>query len=106
MEAELERLQALGIISPVKFSRWAAPIVQVGKKDGSIKICGDYKLTVNTASSTVTYPLPVIDELLANLAGGKYFTKLDLSNAYLQLPLDKESSAYVTINTHKPLQLQ
>ena len=75
----------------------------VGKKDGSIRICGDYKLTVNTASSTVTYPLPVIDELLANLAGGKYFTKIDLSSAYLQLPLDKESSAYVTINTYKGL---
>ena len=103
VEAELENLQALGIISPVKFSRWAAPIVPVGKKDSSIRICGDYKLTVNTASSTVTYPLPVIDELLANLAGGNYFTKLDLSNAYLQLPLEKESSAYVTINTHKGL---
>ena len=50
-----------------------------------------------------TYPLPVVDELFANLTGGKYFSKLDLSNAYLQLPLDDESKQLVTINTHKGL---
>lgn len=44
-----------------------------------------------------------MEELFANLAGGKYFTKLDLSNAYLQLPLDPESKQYVTVNTLKGL---
>ena len=46
VEKELECLQLQGIIEPVKFSDWAAPIVPVLKKDGNIRICGDYKLTV------------------------------------------------------------
>ena len=42
-------------------------------------------------------------ELLANLSGGKYFSKLDMSQAYLQLPLDEESKELVTVNIHKGL---
>jgi len=103
VEAELQRLEGLGIISPVQFSRWAAPIVPVRKKDGSVRICGDYKITVNKASPTETYPLPRVEELFSSLAGGKYYSKLDLSQAYLQLPLDEETKDYVTINTHKGL---
>ena len=103
VEAELDRLQAMGVISPVKSSLWAAPIVPVVKKDGRVRICGDFKVTVNRASPTESYPLPVIDDLMADLAGGKYFSKLDLSNAYLQLPLDEKSSEFLTINTHKGL---
>ena len=58
------------------------------KSDGHVRICGDYKVTVNLAAK---YPLPHIEELFAFLAGGKLFTKLDLSHAYLQVPLDKRS---------------
>jgi len=87
----------------VQSSSWAAPVVPVIKKNGEVRLCGDYKLTINQASSTETYPLPRIDELYANLSGGKFFSKLDLSNAYLQLPLDEQSKQYVTINTHKGL---
>ena len=103
VEQELQELQDKGIISPVQFSPWAAPVVPVLKKNGKIRICGDYKLTINRAAPTETYPLPVIDELLANLAGGEFFSKLDMSNAYLQLPLDETSQQYVTVNTHKGL---
>ena len=42
---ELERLEREGVIEPVQFSDWAAPIVPVVKRDGSIWICGDYKVT-------------------------------------------------------------
>ena len=49
------------------------------------------------------YPLPKPEDLFATLAGGKKFTKLDLSQAYQQLTLDNESRKYVTINTHKGL---
>ena len=62
VEAELQRLKDLSIISPVKFSRWAAPIVPIVKKDGSVRICGDFKVTVNGALQTESYPLPVVDE--------------------------------------------
>ena len=93
----------MGIISPVQFSRWAAPIVPVMKQNGGVRICGDYKVTINQANLTDSYPLPRVDELLANLSGGKYFSKLDMSQAYLQLPLDEESKELVTVNTPKGL---
>lgn len=103
VEEELERLQKLGIIEPVQFSRWAAPIVPVLKEDKTAWICRDYKLTVNQVSKLEEYPLPRIDDLLATLAGGKLFTKLDMSQVYQQLLLDEDSKKYVTINTHKGL---
>ena len=103
VEEELTRLQTLGIIEPVKFSRWAAPIVPVLKEDNTARICGDYKLTVNQCSTLEEYPLPRVEDLFATLSGGKLFTKLDMSQAYQQLQLDEESKEFVTINTHKGL---
>ena len=103
VEAELTRLQETGVVSPVRFSEWAAPIVPVVKRDGNIRICGDYKLTVNAVSKTDPYPLPRIEDIFASLAGGKTFTKLDLEHAYQQVPLTEESRKYTTINTHKGL---
>ena len=105
VEAESERLERDGIIEPVQFSNWAAPIVHVVKRNREVRICGDYKLTVNQAAETATCPLPIIDELFASLAGGKTFSKLDLVHAYQQLPLDayEDAKEYTTISTHKGL---
>ena len=103
VEVELDRLEKAGVIRPVQFSDWAAPIVPVVKRDGTIRICGDYKLTVNQAATTDAYPLPRIEDLFASLSGGKLFSKLDLAHAYQQIPLADESMKYTTINTHKGL---
>ena len=103
VEYELDRLEAEGVISPVRFSDWATPIVPVAKRDGSVRICGDYKVTLNQVLKTEVYPLPRIEELFAALAGGVKFTKLDLSYAYQQLVLEEESAMRATINTHKGL---
>ena len=103
VEDELERLQSLGVIQPIQFSDWAAPIVPVTKSNGSVRICGDYKVTVNRDAKLDKYPIPQIEELFASLAGGKAFTKLDLSHAYLQIRLEEQSRRYVAINTHKGL---
>jgi len=100
---ELDLLEKQGIIEKVSHSDWAAPIVPVPKKDGRFRICGDYKVTVNQALAVEQYPLPKPEDLFATLAGGKYFSKLDLSQAYLQVPLDEDSQCYVTINTHQGL---
>ena len=79
VEEELERLVQLGILEPVQFAEWAAPIVPVLKSDKkSVRICGDFKLTVNQASRLDRYPIPKIKDLLARLSGGKTFTKLDM----------------------------
>ena len=104
VEEELDRLQQDGIIEPVQFSEWAAPIVPVMKADKkSVRICGDYKVTVNRAAKVDRYPIPKIEDLFASLAQGEKFTKLDMSQAYQQLVLDEESRKYVVINTHKGL---
>ena len=86
----------------MQHSEWAAPIVPV-KTNGSVRIYGDYKLTANTATTTDIYYLLRIEDLLTSLAGGKAFSTLDLSLAYLQLPLAEESQSLVTLNTHKGL---
>ena len=103
VEEELFRLQNAGIISPIQFSEWATPIVPVVKSNGTIRICGDYKATVNPILEVDHYPLPDIDELLSQLAGGVSFSKLDLSRAYQQLLLNEKSQELTAINTHKGL---
>ncbi|KAJ8333797.1 hypothetical protein SKAU_G00411160 [Synaphobranchus kaupii] len=84
-------------------TEWAAPIVPVLKKDKSLRICGDYKVSANQAVETETYPLPRLEELLATLSGGKIFSKIDLAAAYQQVLLDDDSKKYTTINTHRGL---
>ena len=100
---ELDRLERLGIIEPVQFADWAAPIVPIVKQDGTVRICGDYKVTVNKAAKVDSYPLPRVEDLLASIGHGEKFTKLDLAHAYLQIPLEEESKQYVVINTQKGL---
>ena len=101
VEEELKRLQREEIVQPVQFSDWAAPIVPVVKQDGSVRICGDYRLTVNRASKLDSYPLPRVEDLFAAMAGGKQYTELDLQHAYQQLVLDDDSKPCTVINTHR-----
>ena len=103
VDKELTRLQEADAIEPVQFSDWAAPIVSVLKPDGSVRICGDYKITTNKAAKTEAYPLPRTEDLFAKVSGGKTFSKLDICSAYQQIPLQESSQEYVTINTPKGL---
>ena len=101
-DQELDRLEREGIIEPVQFADWAAPVVPVLKQDKkSLRLCGDFKLTVNRASKLDKYPIPKIKDLFAQLAGGQSFSKLNMSQAYQQLILDEESRELVVINTHR-----
>ena len=58
---------------------------------------------MNPTARLDRYPIPWVEDLFAKLAGGKAFTKLDLSQTYLQVPLDEESRKLVVVNTHKGL---
>ncbi|XP_061708233.1 uncharacterized protein K02A2.6-like [Cydia pomonella] len=102
VERALDQLVADGVITPVNSSDWATPIVPVMKKDGTIRVCADFKLTLNRCLEVDRFPLPRVDDLLAKLYGGTRFTKLDLSQAYAQFELD-ESKRFTVINTHKGL---
>ena len=69
MEKELDRLIELQIIEPVLFSDWSAPIVPILKSDKkSIRICGDFKLTINRVSKLERYPIPKIEVVFAKLS--------------------------------------
>jgi transposase InsO family protein len=107
VDDELDKLEGQKVWEKVKYSRWAAPIVVVLKDaknpGGPIRICGDYKITINSAAPCDNYPIPNTSEQLATLAGGQKFSKIDLSQAYQQLELDEETRELLTINTHKGL---
>ena len=60
---ELECLKKTGVIEPVQHADWAVPIVPVLKQNGLVRICGNYKLTVNQAVRTDSFPLPRIYDL-------------------------------------------
>ena len=100
---ELDRLEEAGIMIKENYSEWAAPIVPVPKQDGSIRVCGDFKVTINPVLNVDQYPLPKPSDLMTCSTGGKIFTKLDLTAAYQQMLLDEESSKLVVINTHQGL---
>lgn len=100
VERELARLESDGSIYRVDYSDYGTPIVPVVKKNGDIRICGDYKITINPKLKRDYYPLPRIDELFASLSGGEKFTKIDLTHAYEQCMLTKESQPYTAITTH------
>ena len=99
----MKRLEETGVLERVAHADRAAPIVPVPKPDGSVRICGYYKVTVNPVLRADQYPLPSPEDLFATLAGGKVLTKLDLTQTYQQVILDTESRRYVTINTPKGL---
>ncbi len=103
VEEELNRLQKEDIIQPVENSEWAAPIVIVRKADNSIRICGDYKVTIHPYLEMDNYPIPNAQDLFASLAGGRFFTRLDMKQAYMQMRVDASSQWYLTINTAKGL---
>ena len=96
---ELDHLESSGIITKVYESEWATPIVCVLKPNGALRLCADYSVTLNKSITTVKYPLPSIEEVIGQMGNAKIFSKLDLQNAYLQLPLSEESKLFTTINT-------
>ena len=70
------------------------------QKDGKLRICADFKVTVNPHLKVPTYPLPTPDEVFATLANGESYSKLDLSRAYKQMKVSAQSQGYLTITTH------
>ncbi|XP_041378038.1 uncharacterized protein K02A2.6-like [Gigantopelta aegis] len=97
VDDEIDRLVKEGILESVDFSDWATPVVPVVKKNGSVRLCCDFKVTIKPVLNSVQYPLPRIEDLFATLSGGKQFIKIDLANAYQQLKFDKEAQKYLVI---------
>ena len=90
-------MEKAGIIEPSS-SPWAAPIIPVKKKDGSMRLCVDYR-RLNAVSQTDAYPMPRVGDLIDRLGGARYITTLDLSRGYWQVPVkeeDRHKTAFTT----------
>jgi len=98
VKEEIQRNVEAGILERVDTSMWAAPIVPIRKPTGKIRICGDFKVTINSQILVDQHPIPAIDELLTHLNNSEKFTKLDLTDAYLQVELDEDSKKLAVIN--------
>ena len=86
LKQQLEELSMSGFIRPSK-SPFGAPILFVKKKDGTMRMCIDYR-ALNNISIKNKYPLPRVDELFDRLQGAKYFSKIDLRSGYHQIRID------------------
>ena len=75
-------------------------MVPVPKPDGSVRLCGDFKTTINPILQVDQHPLPKPEYLLTILTKGKKFSKIDLSQAYQQMILEPDHRKYTTVNTH------
>ncbi len=99
VQMELKEMEESGIIEP-SGSEWASPIVVVKKKDGSIRLCVDYR-KLNAATPMDAYPMPQTDELLDKLGDSEYISTLDLARGYWQVPVaeeDRPKTAFTTPN--------
>ena len=94
---EIDSMLKLGVIEPAA-SPYNAPVVLVQKKDGSNRFCIDYR-KLNQATIFDAEPMPDVNQLFSKLSGKKYFSKLDLTKGYWQIPMnqaDKEKTAFTT----------
>jgi hypothetical protein len=80
LKLQIIELQQKGYIRP-NSSPWGAPVLFVTKKDGSMRMCIDYR-SLNEVTIKNKYPLPRIDDLFDQLQGAKYFSKIDLRSGY------------------------
>ena len=83
VKVELDKLLNLGIIRPSD-SPWSSSIVTVGKKDGGVRICIDFRAINNIDS----YQMPLIEEILETLAKAKFISKIDLNKGFYQIPIN------------------
>ena len=95
----------MGILSKVELSEWAAPTVYIRKKSKDIRVCADFSTGLNAALKDYHYPLPSPEEVFNKLNGGKVFSKIDLSETYLQIPVEENCSKLLCINTHRFVQI-
>ena len=99
LERQCEELCEADVIEP-SISSWSAPIVPVRKKDGTIRMCIDYR-ELNSVTIPDKFPVPNLLDSIYSLNGNKYFTKLDLVRGYYQVPVDEDSRHYTAFSTQK-----
>ena len=97
IQESINEMLKQGVIRP-SYSPWAAPVVLVNKKDGSVRFCVDYR-EINKIVKRDVHPLPRIDDSLYSQGRAKFFTSLDLTSGYWQVPMDEndvETTAFIS----------
>ena len=99
VKAELDRMQELGVITPIQDpTEWCAGMVVVPKPDGKVRICVDLtKLNENVCREL--HPLPIVEQTLAQISGAQIFSKLDANLGFWQVPLSRESALLTSFIT-------
>lgn len=100
---ELDRLESEGIIEKVDRSEWATPLVVVPKKNGALRLCADYKVTLNKQIVVDSHCMPNVDDCIAQLGQNRFFSKLDIVQAYTHIEVRPEDRDLLTINTPRGL---
>ena len=101
-----------GVWEPTNFCAYGTPVVPIrkailpGQSKAKIRVCGDYSVTVNPQLDDHRQPVPLPEELMRKLAGGYGFTKIDLADAYNQVPLAPDSQKKLALSTHRGVLLQ
>lgn len=101
MQKEIDNIFEVGIFEP-STSPYASPVVLVRKDDSSIRLCCDYR-ALNSITVFDLRPMPRMDDLLNEVSRAKFISKIDHTQGYWQIPLDKEAkqkSAFVTPMGH------
>ena len=96
---ELMSLVDQNILEKVESSTWATPIVVV-ERGPKLRICGDYKSTLNKHLETKIYPLPSTEECFNSMVGGQKFSVIDVKSAYNHVKVREKDKKLTVINTH------
>lgn len=97
----IDRLVEENILEKVDISEWGTPAVYIEKPDGSLRLCGNYKLTLNKQLENICYQIPTIEDIFQKMENGAYYCKLDLRDAYLHLQVDAETAKMQALSTHR-----
>ena len=99
VEEELKRMEEAGISERVTVpTEWCAPMVPVQKSNGKLRICVDLR-KLNSAVQRARFVLPTLEDIAPKLAGARYFSKLDASSGFWQIPLHPDSAKLTTFVT-------